>query len=703
MKARKLITISALLAGCSGAEEPGPAAPTADPTAPPPTATATADAPPAKPAPRADASLLPRAMFFGNPDKTHPRLSPDGKHIAYLAPEGGVMNVWVAPAGDPGAAKAVTHEKERGIRRFFWAFNNKEIIYPQDKGGNEDFHVMITDVGAGTTRDLTPMEKVRAEIEGVSHKKPNEILIRINQRDPKNHDIYRADLKTGKLTLVLENKEGFAGYLTDSDYNVRGAMRMTADGGQEILKPDAKKKGEWAAWIKIAQEDSLTVEPIGFDKSGKTLYMVDSRGRNTAALFAVDVKSDKAKLLAEDPKADVDDVMVHPDKLEPQAASAMYDRAKWQVLDKSIQADFDALAKVAPGDVHVVSRTHDDKTWLVSFVVDDGPVKYYRWDRKGKKADFLFVDRKELEGKPLSKMTPVVIKSRDGLDLVSYLTVPKASDPDGDGKPNAALPMVLLVHGGPWARDHWGVNGTHQWFANRGYATLSVNYRGSTGFGKKFINASDREWAGKMHDDLMDAVKWAVDGKVADKDKIAIMGGSYGGFATLVGLTFTPDAFACGVDIVGPSNLQTLIATIPPYWAPALELFYKRVGDPRTEEGKKFLNERSPLSHVDAIKKPLLIGQGANDPRVKQSESDQIVKAMTDKKIPVTYVLYPDEGHGFNRPQNRLSFNAVAETFLAQCLGGPYQPIGDDFKGSSISVPSGAAQVHDLEAALPKK
>jgi dipeptidyl aminopeptidase/acylaminoacyl peptidase len=299
-------------------------------------------------------------------------------------------------------------------------------------------------------------------------------------------------------------------------------------------------------------------------------------------------------------------------------------------------------------------------------------------------------------------MHPVVIKSRDGLDLVSYLTLPPASDPDGDGKPAQPQAMVLLVHGGPWARDHWGLSPYHQWLASRGYGVLSVNYRGSTGFGKKFVNIADREWAGKMHDDLLDAVQWAVAQRIANEKQVAIMGGSYGGYSTLVGLTFTPEKFACGVDIVGPSNLLTLLQSIPPYWEPMLELFAKRVGDPRSEDGKKLLVSRSPLTRVNEIRRPLLIGQGANDPRVKQAESDQIVKAMQEKRIPVTYVLFSDEGHGFNRPENRLSFNAVAEIFLAQCLGGPYQPIGGDFKGSSIKVPAGADAIHSLPGALPK-
>jgi len=334
--------------------------------------------------------------------------------------------------------------------------------------------------------------------------------------------------------------------------------------------------------------------------------------------------------------------------------------------------------------------------------MDNGPARSYIYDRKARKANFMFSSRRDLEGLALTKLEPVVIKSRDGLDLVSYLSLPLGSDADNDGRPDKPLPMVLDVHGGPWARDSWGFNPQHQWLANRGYAVLSVNFRGSTGFGKAFLNAGNRQWAAKMHDDLLDAVNWAVAENIADKQKVAIMGGSYGGYATLVGLTFTPDVFACGVDIVGPSNLVTLLSTIPPYWMPLVEQFSQRVGDFRTEEGKKFLESRSPLNFVDRITKPLLIGQGANDPRVKQTEADQIVKAMNSKNIPVTYVLFPDEGHGFARPPNRTAFYAVTEAFLAQHLGGRFQPIGDDFKGSSIKVPSGAEWVPDLKAAIDK-
>jgi dipeptidyl aminopeptidase/acylaminoacyl peptidase len=327
-------------------------------------------------------------------------------------------------------------------------------------------------------------------------------------------------------------------------------------------------------------------------------------------------------------------------------------------------------------------------------------VQYYRYDREDKAAEFLFTHRKALEGLTLAKMHPVIIESRDGLDLVSYYTLPVGSDSDGDGRPDEPLPMVLYVHGGPISRDNWGYNPIHQWLANRGYVVMNVNFRSSRGFGKAFINAGNLEWGGKMHDDLIDAVEWAIQEGIANPDQVAIMGCSYGGYATLWGMTNTPDTFACGVDIVGPSNLITLFEAMPPYRQPAIEVLATRMGDARTEEGRALLAERSPLTYVDQIQRPLLIGQGANDPRVKQAESDQIVQAMQEKNISVTYLLYTDEGHGFVRPENKLSFNAVTEAFLSECLSGRYEPIGDDFEGSSITVPVGAEEVPGLAEAL---
>ncbi|HLW64309.1 MAG TPA: S9 family peptidase [Gemmataceae bacterium] len=648
----------------------------------------------------ANTPLIPRKLLFGNPDKAAARISPDGKHLSYLAPVDGVLNVWVAPIDNLPAAKAITHDKKRGIRTYNWAYTSKHILYIQDANGDEDFHVYRADLDGKEDRDLTPLKKVRAEILGISHKFPNEILIGLNDRDPQHHDVHRLNIDTGKHELVQKN-EGFSGFTTDDDYRVRFAHRFEPDGGSLILAPDGK--GGWKDFIKIPMEDSLTTNMVGFDKSGDVAYLIDSRGRDTGAFASLDLKSGKETVIAADPRADVDGAMIHPTKRTVEGVAFTYERTHWKFMDADVEADFKKLAQVADGDIMVVSRTLDDKAWVVAFRMDSSPTRYYHYDRSTGKAQFLFTDRKALEGQPLVKMHPQIIKSRDGLDLVCYVTLPPGSDPDGKGHPTQPVPMVLDVHGGPWGRDEWGFDPEHQLLANRGYAVLSVNYRGSTGFGKKFLNAGNREWAGKMHDDLIDAVDWAIREKIAQPDKVAIFGGSYGGYATLVGLTFTPEKFACGVDIVGPSNLVTLLSTIPPYWAPAIELFKNRVGDHTTTEGKKFLEERSPLTYVAKIRRPLLIGQGANDPRVKQAESDQIVKAMQEHKIPVTYVLFPDEGHGFRRPENSLAFNAVAEAFLAQHLSGRYEPIGSAFAGSTIKVPTGADDVPGLPAALKEK
>jgi dipeptidyl aminopeptidase/acylaminoacyl peptidase len=619
--------------------------------------------------------------------------------LAYLAPVDGVMNVWVGPAEDLAAAKPVTADKVRGIRTYFWAYTAEHVLYVQDTGGDENWHVYAVDLNSGETRDLTPLPKVAAQIEGVTHRLPDEILVGLNDRDPQYHDVYLVNLRTGERKLVQENTQGMAGYISDDDLKVRFATKLSDEDGSTIIyEPDGQ--GGWRDWQKIPMEEEMTTSPLGFDKTGEVLYMMDSRGRDTGALTAINLADSAQTVIAEDPRSDVGGIIAHPTENTVQGVSFTFERTEWKILDPSIQPDFDYLRTVAQGDLAITSRTLDDKLWTVAYLLDDGPARTYLYDRDKKEARFLFTNRTDLEGLPLVKMHPRVVKSRDGLDLVCYLSLPPGTDPDGDGVPNEPVPLVLNVHGGPWGRDEWGFDAEHQWLANRGYATLAVNFRGSTGFGKKFVNAGNLEWAGKMHDDLIDAVSWAIDQKLADPKRVGIMGGSYGGYATLVGLTMTPDVFACGVDIVGPSNIITLLQTIPPYWRPAIRMFRDRVGDFTTEEGQKFLAERSPVNYVDRIAKPLLIGQGKNDPRVKQAESDQIVEAMQSKKIPVTYVLYPDEGHGFARPQNRQSFYAVSEAFLAEHLGGRYEAIGDSFSGSSITVPTGAEQIPGLESAL---
>jgi len=650
--------------------------------------------------------LIPRSVLFGNPQRASARLSPNGKWMSFLAPVDGILNIWVGPVDDFSKAKPVTNDKTRNIRGHYWAYTGEHVLYSQDKGGNENWHVYATNVSTGETKDLTPLENVRGEIAGVSHRFPDEILVGLNDRDPRFHDIYKVNLNTAERELVQIN-HGVNSYITDEDFRVRFASNYTREGGKVLLKPKVEDEtgegAEWEEFLRVGPVDVMTTGAAGFDKSGNVLYLEDSRDRDTGALFAVDLTTGEKTLIAEDSRADVGRIISHPTENTIQAVGFTYSRVEWQILDESIRPDLDYLNTVEDGELIVTSRTLDDTQWTVAYVLDDGPIKFYRYDRKNRNAHYLFSSRDELDDYTLVKMHTPVIESRDGLNLVSYLSLPAESDPDGDGRPNTPLPMILDVHGGPWARDGWGYNPTHQWLANRGYAVLNVNFRGSTGLGKSFSNAAAGEWSGKMHDDLIDAVDWAVENGIAQRDKVAIMGGSYGGYATLVGLTFTPEVFACGVDIVGPSSLVTLLKNVPPYWLPFMPVMKHRVGDVDTEEGRALLEKKSPLNYVDKIVRPLLIGQGANDPRVTQLEADQIAAAMTARDIPVTYVLYPDEGHGFSGEHNRMSFNAVTEAFLAENLGGRFEPVGDAFDESSIHVPTGSADVPGVAEALPSE
>jgi dipeptidyl aminopeptidase/acylaminoacyl peptidase len=648
---------------------------------------------------QSDVPLIAREKFFGNPTMASGRLSPDGKWLSWIAPRDGVLNIYVAPASDPKAARPLTAETRRPIRQYFWSPDSKQILFINDKGGDENFLLYGVNVVSAEQRAITPFEKTRVQIVNISNDVKDRILIGVNNRDAKWHDVYSLDLASGKLTPVLMNMGGYSGFIADEQLKVRIATKSRPDGGSDYFRVTGDKI-EAEPFEQVGLDDSQTSGPAGFTTDGKTLYWLDSRGRDTSALVAQDVASGRKTIVAQNARADIGGAMSDPKTGRIEAYAVNYLKNEWVPVDDSVKGDLAFLQGKLKGEINVTSRTQADDKWIVAVDPGTAPSSAWLYDRKAKSLTKLYTTRPELDGLPMAAMYPVEIKTRDGLNMVSYLTLPPGSDPDGDGRPNKPVPMVLFVHGGPWGRDTYGFNGYHQWLASRGYAVLSPNFRASTGFGKKFISAGDLQWGTKMHDDLLDAVDWAVGRGVTSQDKVAIMGGSYGGYATLAGLAFTPDRFACGVDIVGPSNLSTLLGTIPPYWEAIRAQFYKRMGDPTTEAGKALLRERSPLFKADQIRRPLLIGQGANDPRVNVNESQQIVDALKAKNIPVTYVVFPDEGHGFARPQNNIAFNAVAENFLAKCLGGRAEPIGPALKASSAQVPYGAEFAPGLAEAL---
>lgn len=620
--------------------------------------------------------LIPREILFGNPERTSPRLSPDGKYLAYIAPDTqNVLQVWLRTIGEEGD-RQLTADKKRGIRIFFWTYNADQLIYMQDSDGDENFHLYLVNIHSNIVRDLTPFQGVKAQPVDFDHNFPDQILVGMNLKDPQKFDVYRVNLNNGAVELDSENPGNIVSWTADAEFQIRAATAATPDGGSDLLFRETTQ-GSWDTLRHWGPDDEGGA--VSFSADNKTLYIEGSHDANAARLLALDLATREEKVIAEDSEYDVGGIVIHPTTRVIQAVSFYKDKQEWRVLDESIAADFKAIAQVRPGEFSISSRDLADKNWLVAYLTDDGPVYYYVYNRETKTSTFLFSNKPKLEGLQLASMQPVSFEARDGLTIHSYLTTPV-------GIPAKNLPTVLLVHGGPWARDTWGYDPQAQWLANRGYAVLQVNFRGSTGYGKAFVNAGNREWAGKMHDDLIDAVNWLVQQGISDPQKIAIMGGSYGGYATLVGLTFTPDVFACGVDIVGPSNLITLMQSIPPYWEPLKANFYHRVGNLETEE--EFLKTRSPLFFVDRIEKPLLIGQGANDPRVKEAESEQIVKAMQQAGKPVEYALYPDEGHGFARPENRLHFYAIAEEFLAKYLGGRCEPLGDIPGHSGVLNPS---------------
>jgi dipeptidyl aminopeptidase/acylaminoacyl peptidase len=665
MTIRSSLLASVLFAAaCNSATSERPA--TTQANADKPTATARASTLDAVP-------LIPREVLFGNPARTAPQLSPDGTRLAYLAPEEGVLNIWVRTVGKEDDA-AVTHDRGRGIRQYFWAQSGKELIYLQDKGGDENWRVYSvalagglpgpSEAKAGAPRDLTPLEGVQAQIVAVEPSRPDQILVAINDRDPRYHDVYEIDLGTGKRTLSAKNDINAIAWFADHELRVRAGQVLQPDGGTALMhRPTGQ--GPFSRLTAWGAEDTFTTNALGFAGDNRTLYLLTSVGSNTSELRSLDVTTRRETRLASDPKADVVEVLTHPTTHEALAVRFVRERSDWKVLDESVAKDFLALRDVNDGDLDVIGADRANRNWLVSYDQDDGPVRFFTWSRDERQARFLFAHRPALENLPLAEMRPVSYKARDGLTINAYLTMPR-------GVPARNLPAVIHPHGGPWDRDIWGFDSIAQWLANRGYVVLQPNFRGSAGYGKDFLNAGDREWGGKMQDDITDGTRWLIERGIVDAKRVCILGGSYGGYATLMGLVREPDLYACGVDIVGVANLVTWMNTIPPYWKPYEHVLHQRVGNPATE--LNFLQSRSPVFHAGKIKAPLLIAQGANDPRVPRAESIQIRDALKASGKEVEYVEFPDEGHGFVRPENRLKFFAMAEKFLAAKIGGRAEP-----------------------------
>jgi dipeptidyl aminopeptidase/acylaminoacyl peptidase len=629
--------------------------------------------------------LIPRRKLFDNPTFFDAKLSPDGRMLSWLAPVDGVLNVWVSPSDDLGAGAPVTRTKGRPITWQDWSPDGRYVMFVNDENGDENLHLFVTDPGTCELRDLTPYPKVRAIPTYWSRFVPGKIALTLNDRDPRWPDTFALDLASGERTLIWENRQEFDFVGLDWQLQPRHARSNARDGGARLWRIDGQQVSHWRD---VPYEASLTTRVATFNADGRYLHFFSSLDQDKAALMRLDCGSGEEKLLFASERADVTDWIANGQTFEPAAVAIDPGRQQWEALSQDVAAELALIKDRLPGHAfHVRSQSDDDRRWIVMSYTAEQPGTFHLLDRDNGTLRELFTARPELKGYRLAPMHLIEGRSRDGLKLVSYLTLPAGIE---GGRPPQPLPMVLVVHGGPWARDIFGYRGDHQWLADRGYAVLSVNYRGSYGFGRAFVAASEKEHARKIHDDLIDMVAWAIEQGIAQRDKVAIFGLSYGGYASFVGATFTPDVFCCAVPVVGISNLQTLLESMPPYWAGFAEFMYRSYGDPRTEDGRKLLAERSPINRVDQIRRPMLIFHGANDVRCKVAESDSIVAAMQDRRIPVTYVVYPDEGHGFQKPQNRLAYIAITEAFFARHLGGPLEPVGEDFEGSSHEVRVGA-------------
>ncbi len=632
--------------------------------------------------------IIPRKTLFGDPVAMDALVSPDGMWLSWIAPFEGVLNIWKAPIGDIAQSAPITQTKGRPIWWHMWSQDSRFVLFTNDENGDENSHLFAADAASGELRDLTPLPDIAVTLMMASPDRPDEILVGINDRDPSWHDVWSINIATGERTLLWENTQELSSFGFDWLHQLRFATTSLAGGGARILRIE---NGALTPWIDIPYADSLTTYANCFNRANTHLYFASSLGRNTNAVYRINWETGEQELLAAHNKADISNYLFDPKTFQPIAIAAEVHRQEWIYVADNVKPDFARIiARFPEHDFYIRSQSKDGKIWVIGTHKADEPAVFYLYQRNSGTIIEICRARPDLAAFQLAPMHAVDGKSRDGLWLPTYLTLPTE---ETGTTPKQPLPMVLLVHGGPWGRDDYGYSGYAQWLANRGYAVLSVNYRGSTGFGKAFIEASTGEHGRKMHDDLIDMVNWAIDEGIAHKDKVAIMGASYGGYASFLGATFTPDVFCCAVPIVGITNLQTLLENKPPYWASFAEFVYQSYGDLRTEEGRKLLAERSPIYKVDRVKIPMLIFHGANDVRCTIAESDTFVEAMKAKGIPGIYVVYPDEGHGFEQPANRLSHMALTEAFLAQHLGGRFEAFGGDLEGSSHEIRWGSEQL----------
>ncbi len=605
--------------------------------------------------------LIPLRHLFDNPERALARLSPDGRRLSWLAPRDGVLNVWVGDI-DGGEAVPVTDDRDRGVRSYMWSRDSARILYSQDVGGDENSHVLAVDAaGGGRARDLTPFPGVRAGLLVVPRATPGHVLVSMNLRDRTLFDVYRLTLATGRIALVGRNPGNVIGWLADREGRLRAARAQTPAGDFQLLWRD-DEDGELRVVAEYANEDGG--HPFAFTPDGSRLWVGSARGVDLMRLVELDPAGGAERVIDADDEADLSGPLISDRTGELLGAAYLRDRVVMHAFDEDLARDWERVRALHHGDPRITGQDAEETMWIVSFDDDRDPGATFLFRRGTGESKLLYRSRPWLDPQTLAPMRPVTITSRDGLPLRSYLTLPLDVEPRD-------LPAVLVVHGGPWARDAWGYDPQAQLLANRGYAVLQVNYRGSTGFGKRFMHAAEREFAGRMHDDLIDGVEWLVAEGIADRGRIAIYGGSYGGYAALVGATFTPGVFAAAISVVGPSSLVTLVRSFPPYWRPLLaSTWFRFVGDPEDPEQLADLEARSPLNRVGDIVAPLLVVQGANDPRVTKAESDQIVEALRARGVAVEYLVKDDEGHGFVKPENRMEMYAAVERFLARHLGG---------------------------------